>query len=373
MSYRLWSVDTVTGVKQAVLQAAGFDWSRLLNAGGSGTSQFMMGDFGGYSKADFKDLTQAHRRSLVLEWVTDDAEPAVIYQGIINGHDPNRESGILTISHADIWWMWARRFAVDHTAPAVELTSQTYTSLSLRTILKRQVQLAITASPIFNYGLPITFPPDEVGPYTRTLYGYYFDLVSDALDDGISELDGPDIDFMGRWVADKLDILMRGGTNAVPYLAANSWEWGVSAPESPVVSYQSKSDANRMTTNSIAIGEGSEVSMLARSFPALNPPNPATERKSSYKQVSDSGQLQQLALGDNAAYAGPTVQRSLVIPAASPEVGLPSVADIRMGDNARLWFEDDPWEDDGLQLNRITGMSGTLGPNITLELHPGGV
>lgn len=363
MVYRVWSVDTVTGVKQAVLPMATMTWGRALNAGTEGVATIVLSDANGL---DVRGLTHKLRRSLVLEWIAVGAAPEVLYAGIILDRSYDPASGVLTISHSDIWWMWQQRLAVDHFAAHVETSSQTYTSLSLGTIAKKNTQLAITADPIFNYGLPVSFPADVAGAYTRTYYGYSLEYLADILSDIISEENGPDIDFVPRWVSDKLDILMRHGSAGTPRLGGSTWEWNLGVPEPGIAPISFLEDARKVITNSVAVGQGSEVSMLTRSQPTTNPLNPATERVGLYKNVSDTDQLADLSRGDQATFQYPTDQSSARIPVE----GSPDVSQLALGDTFKLWIQADLWLADGYQTSRLIGFEGDLGEWIVPTLQP---
>jgi hypothetical protein len=365
MVYQVWSVDTVTGQKQAILPAATCDWDRVLNAGGKVCDASVT--LAAADGLDIRALTEKLRRTLVVEWVQSGADPVVIYEGMILHRSYNPATGIVSLKHADIWWMWDHRLAVDHFAPHAEVTSQTYTNLSLGTIAKKNTQLAISALPIFNYGLPISFPADVAGTVTRTYFGYQLPYLGDVLKQIIAEDGGPDIDFAGRWVGGVLDILMRHGSAASPRLGGNVWEWVSQAQASGIIPGVLVEDATNVVTNSVAIGQGAEVSMLTRSTLALSPVNPATERKSSYKTVSDPIQLAQLSAGDLESFRYPTEQLPLRIPVD----GFPNVAQLALGDTVKRWNRDHEWFPNGWAVDRVVGFSGDIrSPWVDLRLQP---
>jgi hypothetical protein len=366
--WSVWVTDTVSGAKLQKLPVSAFPWGRVLNGGLTGTATVQLLD-ADVQKINPRYLTTPAKNTLVLQWSPGGGSfgpPVVVYAGIITGRKYNRDAGTLSVDTADIWWLLARRLAVDHTSSTVWATIQTYTATSLGTIAKASMILGATGPADGNYPLPITLPADEAGTITRKYYGYHLNVLADVLKDLMNEVNGPDIDFQPRWVNNQLDWLMRVGTTAAPKLTSGSWDWSLTAEGSGLSNVTVTEDANKLATNSVGIGEGSENKTLMRSDRVVNPLYPAIDRVSSYKKETDALRLAALVDGDIAAYKQPTKEWGFSIVADGP----PSVSSLLLGGTGRVWSGGDPWIPDGWSANRLVGISGDLSEIVNLKFQP---
>jgi len=357
MAWSVWSVDTVTGVKQLQLPVASFSWARLLNQGGSGSGSIVLKGVG-LTREVLRASTTPVSRTLVIEW---DGVP--VYAGLVWSRKYDHPSGTLLIQHGDIWSLFTGRLAIDFAAPNMEVTKQVYSGLSLATIAKRRVQLATTAAAWRNRSLPITFPADVSGSAARTYYGYHVPVLANDLEDLMNSSGGPDIDIRPRWVDGKLDLQMRSGV-----LNSGVYEWNLAAEKSGIVGLVVEDDGNKLATNSVAIGEGSGADMLIRSHPEDVVLYPAMDHVASYKQESSEAVLFSNAVANLDAFGSPIEQWGFGVMAS----GSPDVSELMLGGTTKVHSADDPWISDGWHTNRLIGFSGDLSEKVQLQLQPGG-
>ena len=372
MAWSVWVCDTVSGEKLQRLPVAAFSWSRVLNGSGSGSATVKLND-AAVKKLNARTLTNPVSNTLVLDW-----DGVVVYAGVIWSRDYNREGTSLTLGHADIWSILSRRFAVNHYESPIELWKTTYTGISLQQFAKNLMILGIYGHENANAMLPITLPADSTGTIKRTLYGYHLGNLVDALEDVMNESNGPDIDFRPRWVSGALNWEMRVGTTANPKLPAGTYEWNLSASKSGMFDFTVKEDAEKLVTNMVAIGEGTEQDMLVRSNRIVNPTYPHLERALSYKSESDGDRLYELANGGLQVYKTPTTQWAFSVKASgTPKSGggldvRNKVTALLPGGTARVYVQSDPWLANGWHTHRLVQFSGDLSEDVKLEFQPDG-
>lgn len=365
---RVFVVDTITGDRLAEIAVTAFSYKRVMNQEGSGSATVMLGDSRN-DGLDLRSLLRSVRRSLVYE-----GNFGAVYFGIITRTTYNRADQSLTIEHKDLWWMMARRMAVDHGPNNAEKTVLNYGPTSFRTIIKRLLQEVMFPSRSW-YALPILLPPDEAGTVSRTYYGYNFATVADAIRDLIEADGGPNVDFQPSWNGEQVQLELRAGS-----LTGSIWDYTLDAPEPGIYDVQRVEDAESTTTNAYSLGEGTEKNMLVRSEPNLDPTMPAIEKTESYKDISKPAELSALALGRIRSQAGSTVQVSASIrkdgepgPNGGFVTGLPTVDQLRLGDTFTLNSFSDPWLPTGKTNYQLIEFSGALGdPMVKLQFQETG-
>lgn len=349
-----YSVDAVTGSVIDRLPMSAFSYERLLSAGGGG--QITIPFESSYTKTQLASLVQEWSRIIVLE-----RDGRVEYMGYVLGVQYKRGASMVTLKLGDIWSMFGRRFAVDHTAPKVELWKTTVTgNLAFQAAQAVLRGRSGSASPDSQF--PVTIPSFTGGvSVARTYYGYHLEYVSDVLDDLMTE--GLDLYFEPQWASSGASTWwMRGGP---AWSSGVSHEFFVTADRSEVAGFSASTDGARVTNNADRIGEGSEVDMLVRSNRNAASPYPLLELASESKTVSDPAQLAAMAAQDLITYGTPTSQWDMSVLGDSP---------VNVGDTVRLHFDGDPWIPDGWHTRRVVKVSASVpGPDVkTIGLQPTG-
>lgn len=373
-SWSYWICDTRTGVKQLQVFPSGGPFGRTLNAAGQGGSNtFQLGDRK-LSREQWKDLTTPWRRELVRCW---DDHP--VYSGVITGRPYNRDTQTLTVNHADVRALLAKRYpfgvnsyyADGVAAPPGKLV---LTNLSLRAIAANVVQQGMVGPhPI--YSLPIVLPSlTEAGPYSRTYFNYNFTTVPSALQE-LQDVDGgPDIDFAPRWSSsDTLEWVMRTGTPTAPALTGGTFEFNLTSKNCPLTHVGVDEDGSKQVNGMFTIGKGSEEDMRVSGrgigdygetvFPALDGTQPL-------KDIDDLGVLLGHSIAAINVQQDPTKQWEMSLLAS----GYPGLNALTLGSTLRVYSKGDPWIDDGWTSLRLIGFSGDATETIALDVQPiGGV
>lgn len=343
--WQAYSCDAITGVQIDRIPFSAFQYERLLSAGGTGSVTVPLD--GSFEKSQLVSLLQEWSRIIVVE-----RDGAVEYMGYVLGDRYARGQSSVTVSLGDVWSMFGRRFAVDHTVSGVEKWKTTVTGnlayQAAQAVLRGRSGVG---SP--NSQFPVTIPGFTGGTsVSRTYYGYHLDYVSDVLDDLMEE--GLDLFFDPSWISSgAASWLMRGGP---AWSSGVTREFFVTADRSEVVGFSAVSDAARVTNNADRIGEGSEQDMLVRSFRNPDSPYPLLELASESKSVSDVNQLTALAIQDLSTFGSPTSQWEMSVSADNP---------VDVGDTVRIHFDGDPWIADGWHSRRVVKVGVSLpGPDV---------
>jgi hypothetical protein len=345
-----FSCDAITGAIVDEVPVSAFTWNRLLSARGDGSATIPLD--GSYSKAALRDLLLHWGRILRL-----DRDGVTVYGGYITGRPYQRGASSIGVTLADIWTLFGRRGAWDHTASNVERWKETVTG-SLAHQAAKAVLRGRTGPALPSMGMPVTLPGFGGTAVTRTYYGYNLETVEDVLSDLMAE--GLDIYFEPRNVTNgDFDWIMRAGP---------AWSSGVQrefhvTSDDAVTGFSESSDALRVTNNARYVGEGSEVDMLVRSDRNVASPYPLLDRVTDKKNISNVDQLSALADQDLITFEHPTFQWDFKVTADTP---------IDVGDTVRLWFDGDPWIADGYHDRRVVKISGDLSEQKTVSVQPTG-
>lgn len=347
---RVWACDTITGARLAPIPASAFSYSRVMNDGGSGTMALNVNSAQA-KKLDLRAVLRETKTTLALE-----ADNKVVYAGVIGNPSYSKDSGVLTVNHADLWTIFSARKAIKHGLPNAMTAHMTFSGLSLGTIAKRLFQEGV--APGSQYALPLLLPNDVTGSESRTYYGYAMQDVTTAVHELMDSEGGPDIDMVPRWDSTgSLQWAPRIGNLST----GTAWEYNLDARDHGLTGVGLDADTTAITTNAYIIGEGSEKNTLYRSNPSADTSYPALERDTAYKNVTSLSTLGKLAIERTRAYAAPTQQWSASINKdGNGKDGSPRVQDLRLGDTVRIYSAGDPWLPVGWSTNRIIKFSGSV-------------
>ena len=359
MAWRVWSCDTKTGDKLAILPAASFPWSNVLNGGGQGSASFLQGvPFLG-AGLPWRDLLEPVKRTLVIEW---DGEP--VSAGVIWDWHYDRDKQATDVRHADIGSILSRRLVSSHNASGIEKTKIEHASYSLWRLARGVVEAATSGGP--SYALPIFYQGWEDGTHKRTYRGYHMPVALEALEAIAGAAGGPDYVFDPRWSADgsRLEYLMRDGIDTAPGL-----EFNLSAPRCAVFGVTVDRDANKVSNVVIGTGEGQEEDLRTRSAVDAASPYPALVSVQSWSQEDDLAVLQQNVDGVLARSKAPTEQWSASMHAGDEQ----RVTLLKLGRYFRFYSKGDPMIPDGFHTHRLIRYSGdALAFTVKLDFQPVG-
>lgn len=321
---RYFSVSTATWGSKIEMPAFEFTGSRALNTGRSGSATFKVDD-PDVSEVVTLDSIAPLERVLVAE-----EDGNAVYAGLIVDIDEDLDSGTVTVSHYDIWWILARRYLLanrDGTAPAGP--PLTWTGRSLATLANLVVAKGMDGDPAARYDLPLIMSADVAGTHSRTYEGYKFVTVEDALQEIINTYEGPYVDFDVRWATgtETLEWVMRSGE-----LTAGFWEWDATAEKSEVFQPRLRTNAEKVANRVIATGEGQGEDVLARASSLFIDDIPALERVSSYQDIHEGTKLQERATADLYSANQTTKQFSFRIPVG----GAVKLGDLILGGTCRV-------------------------------------
>jgi hypothetical protein len=309
-----------------------------------------------------------------LAAITDDG--AVLQAGPILPHKYSDATGELNLSALGMRGIFARRFLMPVLASGANPAKavMTWSNLSLGTIAKRMVQLAMSHD---GGALPIDLPPDQAGTNTRTFYGYELGRLSQRLQQIEDVEGGPDLAFEPYLTGDELDIIrwrMRAGTTQAPELTqdGDDHEWDRTTKQTSIVTLDVDNDADEMGDRAWTTGQGSETQLLmslyqdrslrSQGYPLLE----VDETRSSVSRISTLNEHTRALL----RRSGRPWQlwRMVVRADAKPVLGTYRVGDwvrVHVGPNhpyikARA----------GYHRTRIMAISGSFADTVTLVLAP---
>lgn len=324
MGWRYFSVGTNTWDDKVELYPSDFTGGQAIGAGCSGSALFHVRDPAVAEPLSFDTLRPLHR-VLVAEW-----DGNAVYAGFILDVDEDLDAGTVTVSHTDVWWLWAYRYLLNvHGDGAQTAADVTFSNLTLATLANRIVAKGLQADPAVRYSLPMIFTADVAGANSRRYEGFKFMSVEDALDEVMSTNGGPDVAFDVRWGpgTTALEWVMRSGA-----LTTGLWEWDATVAKREVHGLKFKTDASKVTNKVIGTGEGSERNILVRDDSSFVTTAPALERVVSYSDMDNVGQLQARVTADLNANNAPTQQMSFRIPVT----GTVKVGDLILGGTCRV-------------------------------------
>src|SRR5659263_626255 len=240
----------------------------------------------------------------------------------------------------------------------------TYSGMSLGTVMKRLVQLAMSHT---GGNLPIILPDDLLVTaddfHTRTYKGAELGVLNDRLNEISGVLGGPDLAFEARFTSDHLgvEVLMRTGTEADPMLhqAGADRVWDLRVPRGSVKGLAVSRDGSGVASRSWVTGNTTEAGLLmarADSSTLTDANWPLLEIAENRSTVETQATLDSWASGNLAASARPLMTISLSTNAP--------VGPMRPGDFGLLYPPKDHYlsliRPDAPYRVRVASMGGSL-------------
>ncbi|MEV6624431.1 hypothetical protein AB0M83_35340 [Amycolatopsis sp. NPDC051106] len=363
--------DLVTNRTLAEVPLTGVKYSKKLGASGTLSATLSLGD-ARIRAIDPYDLSTPGRR---VVYVLRDSRP--VWGGLVWTRKFDSESQQISLGCADFWSYFEHRKVLPVLPAAafedphfVAKQKVEWKNTDQNTIARNLVELA-QSHPGGNIG--VTFPDRDLSGIRldRTYFGYQNASVGDALRKLSQLYDGPDVMFdVGPPDRDgRPTRLMRLGTPRLGQQgSAHVWEYGGN-----LLGYGWPSDGTRMATRTFASGDGIETGMLvAVAEDRVRYPDgwPLLETEYGYSSVTDPDQLASHARSDQAVSRLPVVLPTLTVHGGLP----PTVAEIGLGDDARVVIKDD-FHAGGLDtLMRIVALDVTVGDDgregVALTMNP---
>lgn len=353
MAWRVWSCDTKTGQKLAVIPVSAFSWACALNAGSSGSATVLL-DEARTKGFDWWTLLDVVRRTLVIEW---DGSP--VYAGIIWSTDYDYDTKRLTVQHADLWSILSKRILFTSNLSTIENQKLTMANKSLWDLARGIVEAGTAGA----YSLPIFMQGTTGGTHKRTWYGYEMPLVSDELEAIMNTEGGPDVVLDPRWSLDgeRLEHLMWDGIESTGMIPVN-----LAANDKQLFNVRIRRDASKVATVMIGFGEGSEEDVQSYVSDPGGSFYPHLVADAAIPKEKDPDVLFDRVDAAHYAVMGPTEQWSASMHASAAF----RVTMLKIGRYFEVHSKGDPLILDGVQKLRIIQISGDLSETVKLELQP---
>jgi len=247
----------------------------------------------------------------------------------------------------------------------------TYSGMSLGTVMKRLVQLAMSHT---GGNLPIILPDDALVSaddfHTRTYKGAELGVLNDRLTEISGVLGGPDLAFEARFTSDHMgvEVVMRTGTEADPMLhqAGADRVWDLRVPRGSVKGLAVSRDGSGVASRSWGTGNTTAAGLLmsrADSSVLLDANWPLLEIAENRSTVETQTTLDSWASGNLAASARPLMTISLSTNAP--------VGSLRPGDFGLIYPPADHYlallRPDAPYRVRVASMGGSLDPWTDLK------
>lgn len=356
-----WICATQTGKKLVRVEPSSGSFSRRMNGVGSGTHEFVSASLGlGASVAARRtsrlDLTRTWARTLVQCW---DDKP--VYAGLIVGKAVKGDKVTLNTVEMREVFKYRTTFGLNGYS-GFEDGKFEHKDQSLASIAG-QLLWVLMVGPTANWQLPLILPPRGMaGTQDRSYHDFSLPVVESELTAIQDAEGGPDIDFEPSWAADNT----LQWTSRVGNLSGNLLEWNLAAKAPVLTDFEFTEDGNAQGNIFYAVGNGSDRDLkVATSSGLLAGDDIALERIIQYSQERNRTVLQGNANEARRAFQKATRQYSFSMQAD----GSPGVRNLRLGQTARTYTQDDDWLPDGWITHRVVGFSGDLTNAIKLQLQ----
>ncbi|MFD6093645.1 hypothetical protein ACFWGN_16125 [Oerskovia sp. NPDC060338] len=297
----------------------------------------------------------------------------VLEAGPIWKHSFDDADGNLKVGGAGLLSLFDHRKVLKVLDPGerVQDTAVTFSGLSLGTIAKRLVQLAMSHA---GGSLPIILPNDEAGAAERTYPGFELGWVGERIQQLADVIGGPDVALQPRFTTDRTHVewVLRTGTTAAPLLTQSGadWQWDRGVARGGLTGISVDVDATRMGSRSWAIGAGMESALMlaTRTDPAMLAAGyPLLDVESSHTSVTEQSTLEDHATALAEISRRPWQTWGLKVRADQQ----PRLGSYRPGDWSQVHVPDaHVYLTPGAYRTRILAISGDLTLKVSLKLAP---
>lgn len=305
----------------------------------------------------WQSLATQWKCTLVVLW---DGIP--VYSGVVLTWKWDKFAGVLTLSHSEA----AIFLAVRHLfgLSQYEVGTVTITGKSLRAAV-RAIIFECMGPKSSRWVIPIVYPADEAGTFSKTYFNYEFQLGEKVVREIQARENGPDWFLHPQLKADgSLEYELRIGN---PRLSGGRFRWEVDAEESGLTKMTVESDAKKQLTGAMTIGKGS-----GEDTPWGRAPEPIDGYTGPYLDVSlpystelDPAVLSAFARAALAARQKPTKQYEMTLLASA----YPGADKLVPGSSAVLAFDGDEFLDEETVTTQIMALAGDMGFDLKPELQ----
>lgn len=360
MPYRVHVVDgampgpgtTPSWKPRMTLPFTSGSWARMRNGGSTG--QMVIDTRDERFKGTQRLPVWPWQSWLVIEWRHPSSDTwNVMYAGVITEAAYDWASKELTLSHSDLWAIFAKRIVTIDRTNKISDSKVTWSGLSKATMIKRIIQnIQQPYGADLVYDLPIILPADVSGSESLTVYGYNFEKASDLIDDIVNDDEGPDVDFRPRWSSSgSLEWVMEVNANK-----SHVRDYDLDADQSSVLNMVYRLNADNVVNKLYGTGEGTERRTLTRQSTAGPFTYIAMERAEKFSTVKSLDRLQSLTTGFRRARDGAIRQLDMSVRAD----GSPWLSELRLGGSVRWKANKDSWLLSGWHAFEVIGLAGDL-------------
>lgn len=364
--WSFWLCNTRTGEKLLRVEPESGSWGRALNVSDSGSHVFPLAGTK-IPRQTWWELTTPWDRTIVQCW-----NDVPVYAGLITGRPYDWTTKKVTLKSTDVRSIFLARYpfgANSYWADASETTPGrlVLSNLSLRAIAANVIEQGLIG-PLSNYGLPIwRTSTSEAGPHSRVYENFNFQKVADILDELQNSDGGPDIEFAPQWspTTGWLEWVMRAGSPTVPALTGGTFEFNLTAAKSGIAGFSIDEDALKQVTGVFGVGEGSGADMVVGGTPGASIADiPARDDVVNYRNAKTREEASSLGREYLAAHRKATWQPSFSVRASEVDP-----TKLVLGSEVGIYDKGDPWNPDGWQRYRLTGISGGVGEQVSLTVQ----
>ena len=346
MVRQAWIHDAFTGAPLMPVYPTAARWTMRLKGSESASATFNLNDerMGQLPQPLIADLFQENARMLMIR-----DGSAVEYFGPIVKVVDDPLTGVMQVECKGERDKLAKRYtfpANDLNAAPLVIASRSHSG-AVRAILQRAMLWSS------EWQLPIDLPVDSSGVYSRTVYGWEAQNISQLLA-GV-EAEGSEV-WLRPYLAE--DGSGRFQPRVAPQITVGSYTDIMSAaPQSPLLKLQRSSDGDNQSTGVVVLGRGSERDTKSAwaGFMA-GPVIPVSDIVTTKKDIANMASLQRIATAELAKRRRPGVQWSMEF--STEKV---AVSKLLPGALIRLDVRNDRLKPDGQYLLRVIALSGTWG------------
>jgi hypothetical protein len=355
MAWRVFSVSTNDWSSKIELAPSASTWARALGSGKGGTTDFKVRDPFVAETATETNLAP-WKRMIVMDFYG-----VIIYAGFITGYSVDRDTATVSVTHEDIYSIFAKRVMADILSDGVQARAAlAYSGVSLSNLIKQAVYQGQNDAARFN--LPIVLPADASGGYSRSYDPWNLPTVASILDDITSTENAPDMDLAPRWTGSgSIEWVLLSGN-----LTSGTWSWALDTPLTTASGLKVRRDGSGMANRVAAVGEGSEKKMLLSvADGSASSDFLPLDKVVSYKDEKVQADLAARARADLAKFSRVTEQVSMNVQMNADF----SVDQLSLGGTVNWHVKDDLFLAPGWRSSRLIEYSGDLSLFVHLEFQ----